>query len=336
MAEQNWWDQDPVASAGAIEQGLPMPPEKPWWHADSLIETATSLPGAIHSLATGEDRTEFPEMGELGTSGPSVPALSSKGMKMLGAYMSTTDPEAIADIAVKTLPNATRKQDKFGNPIITFEGKDFYINKPGFSESDALQLLGMLGEFAPAARFGAAAKSVPRRMMRTGPGFAATSMALDEAAGALGSEQGVDYGKALLVGGLGMGAEVFAPAAAKLWRAIRGNPRFVDPATGNLTPQGERAAKAAGVAPEDLRGYMAESDVRAAEVAQELVTPTQPPYGRMHAEGREFGIEHTAGQAEYYGSEAAARAPRADKIRTEEGILRLGCDRRRAGQAVIR
>ena len=293
--------------------------------AGSVIETVKELPSDIYELATGEGRTEFPEMGELGTSGPEVPAFSSEGMRILGGYLSTTDPEAIADIVVKALPNARRRNDKFGNPIISYKGEDYYINKPGFSEADAFQLMGFIAEFMPAAKFGAQGAGLLKRMARTGPAMALTSAGLDVAAGELGSEQGVDYGKALIIGGAGMAAEVLAPAAAKLWRAIKGNPKFVDPATGELTGQGKRAADAAGVSPDDLKAYMGESDVRAAEVAQELITPTQRGAAgaqRMHAEGREFGVEHTAGQAEYYGSEAAGRGLVTEKIVMEEGMRR--------------
>lgn len=297
----------------ALPPPLVSPPDPEPSVVDELLTGA-------RSLVTGEGRTEYPEMLDLGVHGPKVPMFSSEGMRMLGGYLSTTDPEAIADIAVKTLPGATRRKDKFGNPIIKAFGEEFYVNSPGFSPVDALQLIGLLVEFMPAAKLGSMASTIPRRMATTGPGFAATSAGLDVAAGALGSEQGVDVGKAALVGALGAGFELAAPLVARLWQAFKGNPRFIDPATGTLTKEGKRAAKAAGVKEEELAAFMAENERLAAEYAAEAVRPTQGKYGGVHAEGREFGVEYTAGQAEYAGSVARGEVPATKLIRMEEAM----------------
>lgn len=334
MPEQ-WWDADPVAKtpdAAAIQTSN----GGSWWEADSIAGAAAPAEpspegsfldriqeGAATAarFVTGEGHREF-DLPELGTSGPDVSAFSSEGMRMLGAYLSTTDPEAIADIAVKTLPDATRKNDKFGNPIISFRGKDFYVNDPGFSEADAFQLTALLAEFWPAAKLGSLAKTLPRRAATTGAGMAATSAGLDIVAGGLGSEQGVDPGKAAVVGGLGAGGEILSPLAARAWRAIKGNPRFVEPATGQLTREGRGAAKASGMSEEELAKLMAENERLAAEYAAEAARPTarDPRVAGVHAEGREFGIDYTAGQAEYAGSVAAGRPPVTKQIRMEEAM----------------
>ncbi len=285
---------------GGAESPTPESAGSPWWSAGGIIETAGDVAQSVVDLATGEKTREF-DLPELGTSGPSVSPVSSEGMKMMGAYLSTSDPQAIADIAVKTLPGATRKNDKFGNAIVTFEGKDFYVNDPGFSEADAFQLLGMLVEFMPAAKLGSLGKGIMARMGRTGIGFGATSVGLDAAAIAQGSEQGIDVPKAAITAALGGAAEVIMPIVARAWQAFRGNPGFVD-AQGNITGTGRRYAQANGVAEKDFAEFMAANEKLAAEYAAEAANPTHPKYAKTYAEGREFGIELTSGQAEVAGS----------------------------------
>ena len=134
---QQPWDNDPIVSmdaGGATSPGADQP-ETPW-----------------HSIFTGAGRTEFPDAPELGTSGPDVPAFSDKGLRMAGAYLTSADSEQIADIAVKTLPGARRHNDRFGNAMIQFENKDYYVNKPGISQADLYQLSGQVAAFAPAAK----------------------------------------------------------------------------------------------------------------------------------------------------------------------------------------
>ena len=58
------------------------------------------------------------------------------------------------------------QRDKFGNPIIIWKGKPYYLNKPGFSEIDFDSLLTQALFFAPAATRGD--KKLATRILSTG------------------------------------------------------------------------------------------------------------------------------------------------------------------------
>lgn len=206
--------------------------------------------GEIKDVFTGEKRREF-DLPELGTSGPSVGAFSPEGLKMLGAYATSNDPKAVADIATKTLKGATQKADKFGNPIVTFEGKDYYVNRPGLSEADVFKFTADLPQYAPAT---AAGLAVPGRVMgalASGAGYGATSLAQDKASQALGSEQPASLEGAAGAAVGGAAARFIDPEISALVSRMVPRPGVVD-ATGNLTPRGREMVMELGLDPDML------------------------------------------------------------------------------------
>lgn len=256
------------------------------------VPRETEGPGFVESaasLVTGEGRTEFPEAPELGTSGPDVPPFSGQGLRMAGAYATSVEPEQIADIAVDTLPGATRHADKFGNVMIAWKGKDYYVNKPGVSEADMFQLAAMVAAYAPAAKLGAVGKSLLVRMGIVGGGSGATSVGMDVASGALGSEQGVSGTRAAIATAAGGAFEALSPLAVKAWRFVFGNPKLFDPATQTLTKRGEEAARASGLDPAQMDDVVRRMF---AEEAEEAVTGAA-----ARTSGKEFDIPMTRGQA---------------------------------------
>ncbi|MGI9489042.1 MAG: hypothetical protein ACR2RF_24790 [Geminicoccaceae bacterium] len=240
-------------------------------------------------MVTGEGRAEF-DIPELGTSGPEVPALSEQGLRMAGAYAASADPEQIADIALKTLPGSARKEDKYGNVIIRFNDRDYYVNKPGVSQADLFSLLAQTGAFAPAAKFGAAGKTLLGQMARTGLASAGTSAGLDYSAEQLGSEQGISGGRAAVTGAAGVLFQGLTPLAIKGWRKIFGAPIAFDPKTGKLTATGAAQARRAGLDPEDMTERLSRIF---AEEASEAVSPESAASGTL---SREFDIPYTQGQ----------------------------------------
>lgn len=219
--------------------------------------TAVDSPGMIErgwntvkDAFTGDSRREF-DLPELGTSGPSVPALSKEGLRMMGAYATTADPKGIADIATKTLPGASQKADKFGNPIVTFEGKDYYVNRPGLSGADVFKFAADLPQYAPAT---AAGLAVPGRVLgavASGAGYGATSLAQDKASQALGSEQPADMGNAAAAAVGGAVARFIDPELSSLVNRLIPKPGVVD-AQGNLTARGRELVTDLGLDPDML------------------------------------------------------------------------------------
>lgn len=244
----------------------------------------------FRSFFTGEGRTEgYPE---LGTSGPSMSAFKDaeplperyappgsphkplqtldirnvkKQARMIGAYTATPDPKATGDIALKTLkevaPDTTMDEDQYGNPTITFEGKKYYINAPGASTADMFTLLGQIGAYAPAMRL-SKARNLFTRMRQMGYLSFATSAGLDRVAGELGSEQGVDWTRALLTGATGALFEGLAPVVVHAWRTVLNRPGMFDASTGQLTAKGKELALEAGLDPEMMTRRLAQTFAR--------------------------------------------------------------------------
>ena len=278
------WEKDPVVPLDQTAGGR-VRIERPGYH------TQRDEAAPWHSTVTGAGRTEFPDAPELGTSGPSVPAFSEQGMRMMGAYALSTDDKQIQDIAVDTLKDAKPKEDKYGNAMVEFGGKDYYVNKPGISTADLFQLTGQAGAYAPSARIGAAAKTLPMRMLRTGGMAAPTSVATDLASEELGSKQGVDYLKAGIAGVAGGLFEGLTPLAVRAWRGIFRNNRLFNAKTGELTEEGEKIAREADLDPDTMTERLAQ------EFAEEARDATDPKHAAGRVQGKEFDIPYTKGQA---------------------------------------
>jgi len=248
-----------------------------------------------------------------------------RSFKIGMGYLASSDPQQMADIATNTLPGAETRKDDQGNLIVQYDGKEYYVNRPGASASDAMQITGEVLSYLPAARAASLAKSLTGRLVTAFGGEAATSVARDTASGALGSEQGVNLGRAMMAGIGGAGGEAIAPLAARALPRILRNPKFVDK-QGNLTKAGKRAARTAGFDPEQMDKMLRQEFDR---VARD--TPTGTPeemaaYGRM-AQGRRFGIDLTPGQA-YRDSNLLAREY--DMLRQSDdagGVARAARDR---------
>lgn len=255
-----------------------------------LMEKGAETAKAFGRAVTGEGMADR-DLPELGTSGQEISPFSREGLRMAAAYATSADPEQIADIAVGTLPGATKSKDSKGNLIVNFQGKDYFVNKPGLSEADLFQLVAQIGAYAPVARFGAAGSTMLRRMLRTGTAAAGTSAGLDVASGELGSKQGVDYGRAAVTGLAGSAFEGLSPLAAKAWNAIFRNPKLFDPATAALTAKGRETAKAAGFDPDRMGEKLSRI------FAEEARSAADPGVSGARSVGREFDIPLSRGQA---------------------------------------
>ena len=145
-----------------------------------------------HSFATGAGRTEFPNLPEFSTRAISQEkgSFSPETLKTFAGYISTADEKELSNIIKKAVPGASVKSDKFGNAIINYRKKDYYVNKPGFSEVDALQFTADIAAFAPLAKVASALKGVAR-FAGLSAGAAVTQGAKEGATAALGGDQGL-------------------------------------------------------------------------------------------------------------------------------------------------
>lgn len=160
---------------------------------------------ALKDMVTGESRTEFPAMPEVTGMPMDVPGQTVGGAtRMAGAYMLGAGQDALADIALKAYPGSEVTQDKFGNKILNFQGKSYYLSKPGLSAADLGRAIGDVASYGGAAAAvggipylaGRGVLSMIPRAIAQGAGAGAVSVGEQAATVPLGSEQGVSAGQA--------------------------------------------------------------------------------------------------------------------------------------------
>lgn len=248
----------------------------------------------IEKSFTGEGRYD-PAIAESGELGDNLEGTTlGQSARIAGAYALTPDPFAIADVAEKTLPGAKVSIDKFKNPVIEWNGNKYYINRPGASSSDAAKFVADLAQFYPAAKIASTFASLFARAGISIPLFAGTSVAQDVAAGQLGSEQGVDIGRAGMAGLGGMFGEVLAPVVLRGWRALFGNRRFYR--NGRLTPEGKAAARQANLNPDDLGAAEAQIFGANLRYASDRYSQEAPNVAAGMTQAGEFNVPLSRGQ----------------------------------------
>ena len=231
----------------------------------------------------------------------SIPELSQANFdtagqagKMAATYATTVDDKAIARVAEQTIPGAKQGTDEYGNVTLTFNGKTYYVNRPGASGADLYKLIADGISYLPAAR-GAKyfAGLLPRLGFALPAGFL-TSLLQDQASLALGSGQDPSMERGLYAGLGSMFGEVLAPAARAAWNALVGNRRFFR--NGTLTDEGMEAASRAGLSPEDLPRVVGSNFAkRLREARQQGATnPEQQAAADMATD--EFGVDFTRAQ----------------------------------------
>ena len=208
--------------------------------------------GAIKEFFTGTKRTEYPELPELG---------SYKGegaLKVAIGTMINPNQKAQAEIIKAQIPGSEIVQDKYENIIAVMpDGKSFYLNKPGASQQDFIQTTGQVLQYIPgySTAIKLAGKSLLKKSLYAGAAGGATSVAQDVATKPLGATE-IDVPRAVIstvVPTVFEGA--VNPIAAKTWKKLVGNPKFVTKTKDGklvLNAKGRKAAKDAGVDPDNI------------------------------------------------------------------------------------
>lgn len=301
----------------------------------------------VKSSFTGDDRREF-DLPELGTSGDKIGAFSPEGLRMAAAYATSADPRGVADVAAKTLPGATVRADKFGNPIVDFEGQSFYVNRPGLSQADGFKFVADMAAYAPAARLAGKAPGVLLRGATTAGATGAASIAQDVAAQRLGSEQPVDLKRAAVTGAAGGVFEAASPLLSHLYRRVVGQPELYDATTGQLTQKGIAALQAAGIDPAHITDDFAQAFAReargavdpgqAARMAEASALPVRVPMTRGQMTGRASDqmFEDLAAKGVYgRPAEIAMQGAKAEQARALQSNVHAIQDRLAGGRASV-
>lgn len=261
---------------------------------DDIREMTGDAANYIRDAVTGRGRYD-PEIAKSGELGDNLEGTTlGQSAKIAGAYATSPDPVAIADIAEKTLPGSKRKIDQYNNHIIEWNGKDYYINRPGASSSDAYKLLADTAAFYPAAKISSTMANLWARAGLAIPAFFTTSVGQDLAAQGLGSDQPVDLERAAYAGFGGSFGEILAPTVLKVWRSLFSSRQFYR--GGKLTPEGEAAAKQAGLNPDDMGSAEAQIFGSNLRYAADRYGAEAPNVAAGRTQSGEFNVKLSKGQ----------------------------------------
>ena len=222
----------------------------------SLFERIKAAPKAISDAITGEGQDiEFPDVPETSTMGSDEGPSFWEGLVPNLKIMAVRDDFGKAEIMESSFKDDPRWGgafvDKFGLPMIMWNEKPYYVNKPGASSQDLSTAIGEITKFFPATKIANAGKTIWSVLRRGALGYSATegaSKALEtklapEVAGAKKTSGEVTptsiRDDIALSTAIGVGADVALPPAAKLAkRAIVGGAKAVTPAAvKNLFPR---------------------------------------------------------------------------------------------------
>jgi len=124
-----------------------------------------SYPGKVFAAVSGRDAPiEYPNLPEI-TDMPSadVPSFFRRVLPNVKAMLTSDDlgKTEIFQDAFRDDPKwGGAFVDKFGLPIIMWNDIPYYVNKPGFSETDFSTFLGEVAKYSPASRFVGGAKTL--------------------------------------------------------------------------------------------------------------------------------------------------------------------------------
>ena len=235
---------------------------------DALLEVFQTIkaqePGVISKAITatsdffsGTKRTEFSELEEFGYAKDSDAPTVGKAAKIATGMLLTPNVRTQMDIIKSQIPEVTFTQDKYNNIIVFMpDGKPFYLNKPGASTKDFVELTGQILQYIPGFSWAMkkAGKSWLKRSLLSGVAGGTTSVVQDIAVTPLGSEEGLDVPKAAISTFAPMFFEAaITPVVSAVWKKIVGNSAYskVIKKDGKdtyvLTKKGQDAAKAAGL-----------------------------------------------------------------------------------------
>ena len=250
-----------------------------WARADSWTATGAKIKGAF----TAEGRYD-PTLGEVGAA-PEVGGLRSLGkggFKASAGLLATGGHGEVGKNIIKNnIPDAQFKEDKYGNTTVVIGGKEYYINKPGWSTQDTLSAVGTILSFMGIGRglkIGAPGSGIGKNILKAGATGSLLSAGQDLISTLTGGEQkgtlsslglldrdlGISLPKAV---GTGLATAAFQGAGDVLFSAIPslaaalkntqiklgkysrtgGADDSIFSSTGVLTPQGQQILKQLGV-----------------------------------------------------------------------------------------
>lgn len=325
MADVDWAAELLGPSAGAKAPAAPTVQPATDWGAELLGPSASAAPRqpSVQALAvTGDPNAEPDAKSWIGRRAQDVlgkrdpryrdtPTIAEVMLKdkslnvpgeMWGWFTGASDKD-MAGVYQKQLGErfVRHETDANGYPVIVYKGPDgsearAYVNQPGLDMQDVMRTaVGIAPNVGAARLVGAAQKGAALlpRILGQSMGQGAASVAQDAAGVATGVSD-IDLEKTATKAGIsaagGAAGEIAGQAASTLWRKFVSEPRYFNRAAGRLTPEGEAAARAAGVDPATFTDDVAQSFARA------MADTGDPAKAITQSTMNEFKIPRTVGE----------------------------------------
>ena len=145
---------------------------------ESLFSRIVSIPEAIGDSVTGaNDQLEFPEVPEMSEMIDQAPGFIEALIPNIKVFLARDD-YGKAEIMKNAFEGDERWggsfEDEFGNPMIVWKNRPYYVNKPGLSGTDIGTVIGEIKKFSPASKFVSGAKTLFGTVARGIPAYGTT------------------------------------------------------------------------------------------------------------------------------------------------------------------
>lgn len=221
----------------------------------------------ITQAFVGQQEEDLPEIGRASPEELGIGSLDT--LKIAGGFFLEPTQEGKAEILRQNVPGVQFERDKFDNLIATVGEKRFFLNEPGFSQQDVLDLGSEIAKFAPGAGIAGGLARGTSGLVSAGAqvlGGTASSGGTQELAQLFGSERATDIGEAILAGVFAGAGQIAAPFVGKVVKKIFGGKKLNPEEITQLTDAG---IDPASLAPENIRSFVA---TRGAPTAERLAT----------------------------------------------------------------
>ena len=212
-------------------EGLPLPDGSSSAYlvgeSDLILEPETLPENAFEKSDSEEIGIEYPNIPEISEMGSNAPPFISALVPNLKAIMTSNDlgkVEIFEDAFGDDPKWGGAYKDKFGLPMIVWNGLPYYVNKPGLSGTDVNTFLGQMVKYYPATKYASGAKGIVGTMIRGGFAYTGTEVAgeiagqyftpeTQQAKNRTNPELALDIVEGTAIG---VGADVLLPPVARL------------------------------------------------------------------------------------------------------------------------
>lgn len=252
-------------------------PEQEKGFIDKVIGVGSAIKDAYKGNAEFNYPEAAPEM---------VRREGSFGASTFPYSMAATD-QGKADIFKSKYPQAEIQKDKSGNLYANLDGKGYYLNKPGLSQQDFIDVVsqGTIGLLAatPLGRAGTATAGAVGGVLGVGAGFGLGSIGQDFIAQFGGSKQPVDLPRAAETAVFTAAGEGILKSVAPVFKKLFSDRSLGNPATGEITDKGIKLLQESGINPQDvspeyIKKFLQNADVAAPSERAAIADAQSLPY----------------------------------------------------------